>query len=157
MPKGSKRGNGRRRGLPSGSQAIVCSACLMGVPCRYDGRSRPESRLLAVAARRVCVPVCPEQLGGLPTPRDAAERRGRRVVTASGRDLTAAFDKGARAALNAARLAGARVAVLKRGSPSCGSGWIYDGTFTGRRKRGDGVTAALFKAAGLRVLTEEDL
>jgi uncharacterized protein YbbK (DUF523 family) len=135
---------------------ILVSACLLGVPCRYDGKSQTNERVLALAVSRAVIPVCPEQLGGLPTPRPPAERRGSRIVTQSGEDVTEAFARGAREALRLARLFGCRAAVLKADSPSCGCGRIHDGSFTGRLVPGDGIAAALLKGSGVTVLTEAD-
>ncbi len=135
---------------------ILVSACLLGLRCRYDGGEKADACVLALGKRRALAPVCPEQLGGLPTPRPPSERTGERVVTKDGADVTAAFCRGAEESLRLARALGCREAVLKARSPSCGCGTIYDGTFTGRCVIGDGVTAALLKANGVRVLTEED-
>ncbi|MFH1791078.1 MAG: 2-thiouracil desulfurase family protein [Candidatus Omnitrophota bacterium] len=132
----------------------IVSACLLGVKCRYDGRSRPHPGALRASRRETLVPVCPEQLGGLGTPREKAEIAGLRVVTESGGDVTANFTRGAEETLRIAKMFKARVAVLKSKSASCGSGRVYDGTFTGRMKKGDGVTAALLKKNGIRVVSE---
>ncbi len=135
---------------------VLVSACLLGVPCRYDGNAQPSERMLALAASRSVIPVCPEQLGGMPTPRPPAERKQDRVVTQSGEDVTEAFTRGAIEALRLARLFGCRAAVLKSDSPSCGCGRVYDGSFTGTLVPGDGVTAALLKKNGVSVVTEAD-
>ena len=135
---------------------ILVSMCLLGVPCRYDGKSRPDAAVTALSAAHELVPVCPEQLGGLPTPRTPAERRGARVVTRDGRDVTQAYLDGAQRALDLARTLGCEAAVLKERSPSCGCGRIYDGTFSGALTDGDGVTAGLLACAGLRVVGESD-
>ncbi len=103
------------------------------------------------------IPVCPEQLGGLPTPREPAEIREGRVITKSGKDVTENFKRGAEEVLKIAKMFGIKEAVLKQGSPSCGCGRIYDGTFSGKIVEGDGVTVALLKRHGIKVITEEDL
>ena len=136
---------------------VLVSACLLGTPCRYDGKSKADARVLALAERYELIPVCPEQLGGLPTPRDASERQGSRVVMRSGRDVTDAYARGAQQALALAQRFGCTAALLKQRSPSCGHGEIYDGTFTGTRVAGDGVTAALLGAHGIRVYGEDDV
>ncbi len=136
---------------------ILVSACLIGVRCRYDGQSKPNAQVLALMEQGRVIPVCPEQLGGLPTPRVSAERRGDRVITKDGRDVTEEFRRGAEEAVRIARLAGCRKAILKARSPSCGSGRIYDGTFSGTQVDGDGVCAALCRANGIDVVTEEEL
>lgn len=135
----------------------LCSACLLGVRCRYDGKGLPDKRVLDLAEHEILIPVCPEQLGGLPTPRTPAEIRDGRVVTEDGRDLTENFRFGARQALEIARIFGILTAVLKQNSPSCGCGRVYDGSFSGRLVNGDGITAALLRESGIEVLSEEDL
>ena len=110
---------------------ILISACLLGARCRYDGVSKLQPWISDLAERHILVPVCPEQLGGLPTPRPPAERRGDRVMTRDGGDVTAQYRRGAEEALRLCRLLGCEAALLKERSPSCGSGMVYDGTFTG--------------------------
>ena len=136
---------------------ILISACLLGAQCRYDGESKPLMQTVALMERYHLIPICPEQLGGLPTPRDPSERLGGAVVTKQGADVTAQFSRGAAQALHLARLFGCKIAVLKARSPSCGSGTIYDGSFSGRLTPGDGVTAALLRENGITVYSEEDL
>ncbi len=138
------------------STPILVSTCLLGVPCRYDGTAKADERILSLAKTRHLIPVCPEQLGGLPTPRPPAERSGTRVLTRDDRDVTAQFQRGAEETLRLARLFSCRIAILKANSPSCGSGQIYDGCFCGRTIPGDGMTAALLKQEGLTVLSEKD-
>lgn len=138
------------------SSPILVSACLLGVPCRYDGTGFADERILALAKKYQLIPVCPEQLGGLPTPRSPAERNGTRILTRDDRDVTAAFSRGAEETLRLAKLFSCRIAILKANSPSCGSGQIYDGCFRGRLIPGDGMTAALFKQQGITVLSEKD-
>lgn len=138
-------------------KTLLISACLLGLCCRYDGGSKPQPGVEALAERYRLIPVCPEQLGGLPTPREPSERRADAVVSRSGTDVTAQFRRGAEQALHLARLYGCKAAVLKERSPSCGSGEIYDGTFTGTRVPGDGVTAELLKQNGIAVYGESDI
>ena len=138
------------------STPILVSACLLGVPCRYDGTGVADARVLALAKTRQLIPVCPEQLGGLPTPRPPAELHDTRVLTRDERDCTAAFTRGAEETLRLAKLFCCRIAILKANSPSCGSGQIYDGCFRGKLIPGDGLTAALLKREGLTVLSEKD-
>lgn len=135
----------------------LCSACLLGIACRYDGKSKPNAKVLDLAKKEILIPICPEQLGGLATPREAAQRVGKRVVTQSGVDLTEAFLKGAKSVLLIAKLMGVNEAILKQKSPSCGCGKVYDGTFSGTIIEGDGVTCELLKKEGIHVLSEEDL
>ena len=133
---------------------LLVSACLLGTPCRYDGRSKADARIQALAEKYELIPACPEELGGLPTPREPSERRGERVVMRSGRDVTAEYRRGAEAALALCLQNGCKAAVLKEKSPSCGCGQIYDGTFSRRLIAGDGVTAELLKAQGIAVYGE---
>ena len=133
---------------------ILISACLLGCRCRYDGGSREHPEVLDLAKRHELVPVCPEQMGGLATPRPPAERRGDRVVTESGADVTEQYRRGAEEALRLARLLRCQAAVLKERSPSCGHGAVYDGTFTRTLIPGDGVTAELLEANGIPVYGE---
>ena len=134
---------------------LLVSACLLGTPCRYDGRAKGSASVRALAVYFELIPVCPEVLGGLSTPRLPSERRGGRVVMKDGRDVTEDYRRGAEAALELAWRGDAEAAVLKSRSPSCGSGEIYDGTFTGTLTAGDGVTAALLRAHDIRVYSEE--
>ena len=136
---------------------ILVSACLLGCACRYDGQSKPNPLAQELAKRGLAVPVCPEQLGGLPTPRKPSERRGERVVMSDGRDVTAEYRRGAEEALRLARLYGCTAAVLKERSPSCGSGQIYDGSFSGTLTDGWGTAAALLREHGVCVVGESRL
>lgn len=136
---------------------IIVSACLAGLNCRKDGKSSPHQLAIELVRSEEAIPVCPEQLGGLPTPRAPAEKKGDRVFTKEGEDVTEEFDKGAAEALRIARLANCKKAILKSKSPMCGSGKIYDGTFSGKIVDGDGVLAELLKRNGIEVTTEEDL
>ena len=134
-------------------EKLLISACLTGENCKYNGGNNalPPEQLAALRARFELVPVCPEQLGGLSTPRVPSERRGERVVNREGADVTEAFRSGAEQALRIAEQAGCRHALLKSNSPSCGSGSIYDGSFSGRLTAGDGVAAELLKHSGIEV------
>lgn len=138
-------------------ETLLVSACLLGVKCRYDGGSKYCDASAGLLERYDLVPVCPELLGGLPIPRTPCELRAGAVVTADGTDRTEAFRLGAGRAVALARKVGAKKALLKANSPSCGLGKIYDGTFTGRLVAGDGLAAAALKAAGLTVRTEQDM
>lgn len=134
----------------------MISACLLGACCRYDGASKAHPLAEALAQRHTLIPVCPEQLGGLSTPRPPAERRGDRVVTRTG-DVTEQYRRGAEETLKLYRLLGCEAAVLKERSPSCGHGQIYDGTFSGALTAGDGVTAELLAANGVAVYGESQI
>ena len=135
----------------------LVSACLAGVRCGWDGDSKPCKKVVDMVRRGEALPICPEQLGGLATPRPAAEIIGGKAIASDGTDVTAAFWKGAEETLKIAKLAGCREAILKSKSPSCGSGWIYDGSFSGKLVKGDGITAALLKKNGIMVRTEDDV
>lgn len=136
---------------------LLVSGCLLGLCCRYDGASRAHPRVLELKERHELIPVCPEQLGGLATPRPPAERQGERVMAVTGADVTEQYRRGAEEALKLCRLLDCDAAVLKERSPSCGSGTIYDGSFTGALVPGDGVTAELLKARGIPVYGESRL
>lgn len=142
-------------------EAILVSACLRGVPCRFDGRHKASAAFAEAVAGREVVSFCPEVAGGLATPRRPAELVGgdghdvldgtARVVDDTGRDVTEQFVAGARRALEAARHTGCGEALLMPRSPSCGRGTVHDGSFTGELVPGDGVTAALLERAGITV------
>lgn len=144
---------------------ILVSACLIGTKCRYDGGSFEQyPELAALVAKGEAIPVCPEELGGLPTPRPPAELVGgdgadvlngaARIVREDGTDVTDAFLAGAEAAARIAQAHGATRAVLKARSPSCGCATVYDGTFSGRVIPGQGVTAARLRAMGVSITDE---
>lgn len=146
---------------------VLVSACLAGRACRFDGTGAYQDEVARLVSEGRAVLVCPEVDGGLGTPRPAAEIQGgdgsdvlagrARIVTAEGIDVTDGYLKGARRALEVARAAGARTAILKSRSPSCGKGAVYDGTFSRTLSPGDGVTAALLRSEGIEVLTDEEV
>lgn len=135
----------------------LCSACLLGAKCRYDGKSKLNKKVIKLLKKEILIPVCPEQLGGLPTPREPSEKQGKRVITKSGKDVTKNFENGARQTLDLAKLFNIKEVILKQRSPSCGSGQTYDGTFSDSIIKGDGVTTSLLKRNGIKVISEEDL
>jgi len=134
---------------------LLVSACLAGIPCRWDGAEKGEDAIIDLVRRGEAVLVCPEQLGGLTTPRSPSELKDGRVISKDGRDVTVEFRRGAEITLAMAKRYGCTEAILKARSPSCGSGRIYDGSFSGSLVPGDGVTAALLKANGIVVRTED--
>lgn len=142
-----------------GRTRILVSACLLGLCCRYDGKEKADGRVLELLKRDdiLLIPVCPEQLGGMETPRLPSERRGEAVVNRSGEDVTEYYRKGAAQALKLAELYGCKAAILKERSPSCGKGQIYDGTFSGTLTEGDGVTAELLKSHGIQIFGESEV
>ena len=134
---------------------ILVSACLLGEACRYDGASRPCEHIIKLKERHTLIPVCPEVMGGLPTPRPASEiQPDGRLVNLLGEDVTAEYRRGAETVLALAREHGATVAILKEKSPACGKGRVYDGSFTGTLRDGNGVCAELLLGNGIRVLGE---
>ena len=139
---------------------VLISACLLGVSCRYDGLSKPlDTKIIEnLRSRYHLIPICPEIFGGLPTPRIPAEiQADRRVLRKDGKDITDEYKKGAKEALRLAKLFDCKLAILKERSPSCGSGVIYDGSFTGNKINGDGITAELLKKEGIRIIGENEL
>jgi len=136
---------------------IIVSACLLGVSCRFDGSSKPCQKVIELFRQGGVIPLCPEQLGGLRTPRAPSEIKKFSVVTKNGKDVSKNFKKGAEEALSIARLAGVKKAILKSKSPSCGCGRIYDGSFTHTLVKGNGIFAEMCVRNGIEVLTEEDL
>ena len=133
---------------------ILVSACLLGVSCRYDGKSKPNENVIALKDRYNIIPVCPEIMGGLPTPRTASEIQGCQVVMGDGTNVTKEYRKGAEEVLRLCRLFGCKRAVLKEKSPSCGFGKVYDGTFSGKLIDGNGITAKLLMENGIEVFGE---
>ena len=138
---------------------ILVSACLYGYCCKYDGGNNilksPVFQILKNTGR--LVPVCPEELGGLSTPRIPSEIKDGKVINKEGEDVTAFFEKGAEKTLEIARKEGVRVAILKQGSPSCGSKRICDGTFSGEKIPGEGVTALKLIENGIPVFDETEV
>ena len=136
---------------------LLISACLLGIGCRYDGGRVKKIDVEALKERFNLIPICPEILGGLPTPRTPSERIGASVMMKDGRDVTENFKKGAEESLTIARALDCDIALLKAKSPSCGKGRIYDGSFTGTLTDGNGVTADLLISEGIKVYTEDEL
>lgn len=136
---------------------VLISGCLLGLDCKYDGGNNYIEEIEKLKELVNLIPVCPEQLGGLTTPRQPSEIRDGNVISRTGEDVTAEYEKGACEALKLAQLFGCSCAILKARSPSCGSGIIYDGTFSKKKIPGDGKAAGLLKAKGIRVYTEFEL
>lgn len=135
---------------------LIISACLCGLPCRYDGKACLVPALAALYESGEALAVCPEAEGGLPAPRPPCELRNGRSLTKDGADCTEAFVAGAERVLAMAREHGITRAILKEKSPSCGSSFIYDGTFSGRVIRGQGLAAALLARHGFELASEEN-
>ena len=136
---------------------IIVSGCLLGCDCRYKGDNCKCDELLELAENHTLIPVCPEQLGGLSTPRHPAEIIGDKVISNHGKDVTYEYTKGAEMALYIAKTNNADAVVFKANSPSCGKGIIYDGTFTGNKIEGNGVAAKMFLDNGFLVFTENEI
>ena len=145
----------------------LVSACLIGIRCRWDGNSSVNDKVLKLTQREILIPVCPEQLGGLPTPRSPQEIQDgngesvldskSRVINSEGKDVSAQFVYGAEETLKIARLFGIPEFIGKAGSPSCGCGRIYDGAFSGKPTSDNGVTAALLQRNGMKLISEDEL
>ena len=136
---------------------IIASGCLMGCDCRYKGDNCKCDELLELAKEHTLIPICPEQMGGLSTPRDPAEIVDDKVISNHGKDVTHEYTKGAETALYLAKLNNVDAVVLKANSPSCGKGIIYDGTFTGNKKAGNGIAAKMFLDNEFSVFTENEI
>lgn len=144
----------------------IASACLLGIKCDYRGESRPSQKLIEEYSHGNIYPVCPEVLGGLPIPRKPSEIIGGDgndvlcgqaiVLDSEGSDVTENFISGAKITLDIALSIGAKEAILKSKSPSCGCGLIYDGSFSHKLRGGDGVACAFLKAYGIKIHTEEE-
>ncbi len=135
----------------------VVSACLAGKNCRYDGKSSPNDYVHELVASGQAIPLCPEELGGLSTPRTPCEIVNDKIMTKQGVDYTDAFILGAQKALMLAKKEGCRAAILKSRSPSCGRDFVYDGTFSKTLVAGQGVWAKMLLEAGFEIFSEEDL
>lgn len=139
---------------------ILVSSCLLGMKINYEGKAHPVDELRQLFLQAQAIPVCPEVLAGLPIPRDRAEiimvNGERKVYNDKEIDLTEAYTLGAQRTMDTARASGVKIAIVKSKSPSCGCGKVYDGTFSGNLVDGDGITVALLKENGIRVITEEE-
>ena len=133
-------------------EKILVSSCLLGLNCKYDGGNNYSNEIDAFLKNYDVIPICPEIMGGLPTPRVASERLGDKVITKDGKDVTEQYKKGAEETLFLAKKYDVKKALLKLRSPSCGSEKIYDGTFTHTVIDGDGVTAELLKNNGIEII-----
>ena len=140
---------------------IIISACLCGCNCKYNGKNNENEKCVNLLKKGKAILICPEQLGGMTTPRIPSEilkNNGvKLVINKNGEDVTNFFEKGAKEALNIAELVNSKVAILKDGSPSCGSNFIYDGNFSGNKINGEGITASLFRKNGIKVFSEKNI
>ncbi|MBP3495944.1 MAG: DUF523 domain-containing protein [Clostridia bacterium] len=138
-------------------EKILVSACLLGVPCRYDGKSKPQQEVMALKNKYELIPVCAEVLGGLTTPRIGAEIIGNKVIRKDGVDVTYEYNKGANKILEIAKENNCKIAILKSKSPSCGKGEVYDGTFKRALIKGDGILTRLLIKNGIAVYSEKEI
>ena len=136
---------------------VLVSKCLLGENCRYDGNNNKNEKVIEFLKGKTVIAVCPEELGGLPTPRDPAEIKGGEVVLKSGGIVTDRCRIGAQKVLFIAKESHVDLCILKEKSPSCGSGVIYDGTFTRTPAKGDGIAAAALKKEGIKVVGESEV
>lgn len=136
---------------------IVVSACLLGIACRYDGKEKKVAEVLELTKKYNLIPVCPEQLGGLPTPRIPCEIVGDKAINQNGVDYTQEYVKGAYESLKIAKIYNSHIAILKEKSPSCGCKQIYDGTFSKTLIDKKGITAKLFDDNKITVIGESEL
>ena len=137
--------------------AILVSACLLGIKCRYDGESKEYPAVLELLNKETLIPVCPEQLGGRPTPRIPVEMLNGRVVEENGCDRTEEFVRGAEETLRIAKMYGCKKAILKAKSPSCGFGKIYDGSFSRTLTEGNGIAAQMLADNGIEIVNENEI
>lgn len=135
----------------------IVSACLAGLNVRFDGKNKGNEKIIALVKEGKAIPVCPEQLAGLGIPRPKTEIRDGRVFTKEGKDVTEAFLRGAEKTLALAKEHGATEAIFKARSPSCGKGKVYDGSFSGKLVKGNGITTELLLQNGIKVVTEEEI
>jgi uncharacterized protein YbbK (DUF523 family) len=136
---------------------IIVSACLLGCNCKYNGGNNYCEKIEKIKEQYNIIDICPEVLGGLPTPRVPSEIVGDKVINKEGLDVTNNYNAGANLALEKALNNNCKIAILKAKSPSCGSGKIYDGTFASNLIDGDGITTRLFKQHNIKVYSEEEI
>lgn len=138
-------------------EKILVSACLLGINCKYDGNNNKNDKVLEYLKDKEVIPICPEIYGGLQTPRTPSEIVGDKVMTKEKTDVTKEYLKGAEETLKIAKLFNVKKALLKAKSPSCGNNEIYDGSFTGIKIKGMGITARLLKENGIEILNENEI
>lgn len=138
-------------------EKFLVSSCLLGISCRYDQKSKACEKVLKLFDKYELIPFCPEILGGLPTPRPAAEIVGNKVINANSQDVTKEFLKGTEETIKLAKIYKIKKAIVKSKSPSCGKGKIYDGSFSKVLIAGNGLTTQALLNEGIEVITEEEL
>ncbi len=132
-------------------EKCIVSACLAGLKCRYDGESKTDLNIVEMVKNNLAIPVCPEQLGGLPTPRLPSEILNDKVFSISGEDVTLQFERGVEEAMKIVELTNCHLAYLKSKSPMCGLNNIYNGKFNGTLTNGDGYFARELKKKGVKI------
>ena len=137
-------------------EKILVSACLLGSNCKYDGTNNKNEKVLKYIKDKEVIPICPEIMGGLQTPRIPSERVENKVLSKEGIDVTSNFKKGAEEALYLAKLFNVKKALLKAKSPSCGNGLIYDGTFTHTKIKGCGLLTRMLKDLNIEIISNEE-
>lgn len=135
----------------------IVSACLLGINCKYSGGNNSEQKIIDLLKNEILIPVCPEQLGGMTTPRPAAEIIDDKVINEDGDNVTEHFIKGADEVLRLAKIYAIKEAILKDGSPSCGSTMIYDGNFNKNKINGQGYCTKLLRDNNIKVISENDI
>lgn len=138
-------------------EKILVSACLAGINCKYNGKNNENKKIIELIKNKDVILVCPEQLGGLKTPRTPAERQGNKVINKDNIDVTKEYQKGAEEVLELANKLNIKTAILKSKSPSCGKGKIYDGTFSDNLIDGNGITTELLEKHGIKVISSDDI
>lgn len=138
-------------------EKIIISACLLGDKCKYNGKDNYQKEIEELKQYYDIVPICPETMGGLQIPRDPSEIYKERVISKKGKDVTKNFIAGKNQVINIVKYLHIKKAILKENSPSCGSNFIYDGTFTNKLIPGSGITAKALKELGVIVYTEADI
>lgn len=138
-------------------EKILVSACLAGINCKYNDKNNENEKIIELIKEKDVILICPEQLGGLKTPRTPAEIKNNKVINKEGIDVTEEYQKGAQEVLKIAQKFNIKTAILKSKSPSCGKGKIYDGTFSNKLIEGNGITAELLKKHGIKVISSDDI
>lgn len=138
-------------------EKILVSACLAGINCKYNGKNNENEKIIELIKEKDVILICPEQLGGLETPRTPAEIKNNKVINKEGIDVTEEYQTGAQEVLKIAQKFNIKTAILKSKSPSCGKGKIYDGTFSNKLIEGNGITAELLKKHGIKVISSDDI
>ena len=138
-------------------EKLLISACILGINCKYNGKNNYNPLVEKVKEKYILIPICPEEMGGLSTPRNPSEILNDKVISSKGDDVTNNFFDGANKALDIVKKENISKALLKEGSPSCGSNHIYDGTFTKTKINGMGITARLLKNNNIKIYTEDEI